>query len=80
MFTHDEIRKMVGKPVYYSLGAPDNFDNINATIDLMKSKYDIELTANDVIGIIYEFDSLSSIGKKFGTNEEVVYHVKSLYR
>ena len=80
MFAHDEIRKMVGKPIYYSLGVPTSFDNVNATIDLVKSKYKIELSANDVIGIVDEFDSLKSTANKFGVNEEVVYHVKSLYR
>ena len=30
--------------------------------------------------VLIEFDSLKSTANKFGVNEEVVYHVKSLYR
>ena len=78
--SHDEIRKMLGKPIYYARCRVDDIDNIGDTIDLMKSEYNIEVTANDIIGIVSDFNSMNQLGKKYGVNDETVYHIKSLYR
>ena len=80
MVAHDEIRKMLKKPTYFSFGDIDDYDTVNETIDLVKEKYDHEITASDIRGIVHEFDSMNSISNKYGINEEVVYHVKALYR
>ena len=80
MVAHDEIRKMLKKPTYFSVGDIDDYDTVNETIDLVKEKYDHEITASDIRGIVHEFDSMNSISNKYGINEEVVYHVKALYR
>lgn len=77
---HDEIRKMLGKPVYYNNCELDSFDNMSDTIDLIKGKYKIDLTSNDIVKMVEEIDSFESLAKRLGTNSEVIYHVKSLYR
>ena len=80
MTAHDEIRKMMKKPTYFAFGDIDDYDTVNETIDLIKSQYNHEITASDIRGIVHEFDSMNSISSKYGINEEVVYHVKALYR
>ena len=77
---HDEIRKMLGKPIYYNNCELDRFENMSDTIDLIKSKYKIDLTSNDIVKMVEEIDSFESLAKRLGTNSEVIYHVKSLYR
>ena len=80
LIVHDEIRKMLNKPTYEGYGRLDDFDNINDTIELIKSQYKTELTATDIVGIVNEFESMNSIANKYGVNEDVVYHVKAVFR
>ena len=77
---HDAIRKMMKRPPYYGVCETDSYDNVNDTIDLIKSQYNVELTAYDISTIVDEIDSLESLAKKHGTNEDVIYHVKAMYR
>ena len=77
---HDDIRKMLGKPIYYNRCQLDSFDHVNDTIDIMKSDYNVDLTSQDIIGIVNEFDSMESLGKKYGMSSDVIYHIKALYR
>ena len=77
---HDDIRKMLGKPIYYNTCQLDSFDHVNDTIDIMKSDYNVDLTSQDIIGIVNEFDSMESLGKKYGMSSDVIYHIKALYR
>ena len=77
---HDAIRKMMNKPTYYGICDVESYDSVNDTIDLMKSEYGIQLTAHDITNIVEEIDSLESLAKKHGTNEDVIYHVKAMYR
>ena len=80
LIAHDEIRKMLNKPTYLGFGDTSDFDNVNDTIDFVKKRYNVEVTATDVIGIVSEFDNMETIAKKFGVNEDVVYHVKAVFR
>ena len=77
---HDAIRKMMRKPTYYGVCETDSYDNVNDTIDLIKSEYGVELSAHDISNIVTELDSLESLAKKHGTNEDIIYHVKAIYR
>ena len=77
---HDAIRKMMQKPTYYGVCETDSYDNVNDTIDLIKSQYGVELSAHDISNIVVELDSLESLAKKHGTNEDIIYHVKAIYR
>jgi len=38
------------------------------------------LTCNDIVKMVEEVDSFESLAKRLGTNSEVIYHVKALYR
>tara|TARA_R110002020_G_scaffold180072_5_gene374053 strand:+ start:4195 stop:6738 length:2544 start_codon:yes stop_codon:yes gene_type:complete len=78
--THDEIRKMMGKPIYYNTCRLDSFEHVNDTIDIIKSDYKVELTGTDIVGIVNEYGSMETLGKKYGTNSDVIYHIKALYR
>ncbi len=80
LIAHDEIRKMSDKPIHYAYKNLDDYDDINNTIDLIKSKYKQDITATDITSIVTEFDSINSISKKHGLGEEVIYHIKGLYR
>lgn len=77
---HDEIRKMLGKPIYYNTGHLDSFENMSDTIDVIKDTHGVDLTSHDIIKMVEDFDSYESLAKKMGTTAEVVYHVKALYR
>lgn len=77
---HDEIRKMMDKPIYYNTCDLDNFNHISDTIDIMKEQYRIELTGSDITGIVTEFNSMETIAKRYGVNTNLVYHVKAMYR
>ena len=71
---------MMHKPIYYSNSKIDSYDSINKTIDIMKSEYDKDINATDITGITEELDSFSSIAKKYGITEDMVYHIKAMYR
>jgi len=77
---YDAIRKMMNRPTYYAICELDSFDNVNDTIDIIKEEHNVELSVNDVYNMVEEVDSLESLAKKHGTNEDVVYHVKALFR
>ena len=80
LIVHDEIRKMNNKPIHYSYRSLDDYDDVNHTIDLVKSKYRQDITATDISHIVTELDSINSISKKHGLGEELIYHIKGLYR
>jgi len=80
LIAHDEIRKMFNKPVHFSYRDLDDYDDITYTINLVKSKYKQDITATDITHIVTELDSINSISKKHGLGEELIYHVKGLYR
>ncbi len=78
--SHDSIRKMLNKPVYYGISKLDNFYHVNDAINNMHQIHKIELTANDIESIVTELDSMSSIAKKHGISEEAVYYLKGNFR
>lgn len=80
LVAHDSIRKMLNKPVYYNRCDLNNYDHVNETIELIKEDYGVEITATDVTNIVTDFDSMNSLGDKYGVSEDVVYHVKAVFR
>jgi len=78
--SHDSIRKMLNKPVYYGISKLDNFYHVNSAIDNIHQIHKIELTANDIESIVTELDAMSSIAKKHGISEETVYYLKGNFR
>ena len=77
---HDEIRKMLGKPIYYNTCELESFNHISDTIDIIKQQYKVELTGSDITGIVNEVDSMDTIAKRYGINSNAVYHVKAMFR
>ena len=80
LIAHDEIRKMNNKHIYYSYCDTEDYNSVVDTIEIVKSTYNIDITATDINGIVNEFDSFDKISKQYGISSDVVYHVKSLYR
>ena len=77
---HDAIRKMLKKPVYHAFNDVDDYDDIQGTIELMKSNYNTDITAIEIESIVSEFDSMSNLSKKYGISTEGVYFLKATYR
>ena len=77
---HDAIRKMLKKPVYHAFNNVDDYDDIQGTIELMKSNYNTDITAIEIESIVSEFDSMSNLSKKYGISTEGVYFLKATYR
>jgi len=80
LIAHDEIRKMNNRPIHYAYKSLEDYDDITNTIDIVKSKYKQDITATEITSIVTELDSFNSISKKYGLGEELVYHIKGLYR
>tara|TARA_R110002020_G_scaffold52438_5_gene147351 strand:+ start:2867 stop:5845 length:2979 start_codon:yes stop_codon:yes gene_type:complete len=77
---HDNIRKMLNKPVYYKYGNIDDFANVSTTIDILKSTFNVDVTALDIENIVKETDSMENLGLKYGISSEGVYFVKANFR
>jgi len=80
LHAHDAIRKMMNKPVYYGLSKVDDYDDMQGTIDIMKSKFNTDVTALEIEGIVSELDSMNSLSKKYGISTEGVYFLKAIHR
>jgi hypothetical protein len=77
---HDSFRIIKGMPVYYGLKSPYCFDGMNNSIDSIKNKFSVDITAMEVNYILDEIDSFSNIAKSVGVSEELVYYVKADFR
>jgi len=77
---HDEIRKMLDKPVYYTYGDVGDFTDVSNTIDILKSKFNVDVSALDIENIVKETDSMQNLGLKYGISSESVYFVKANFR
>lgn len=77
---HDNIRKMLNKPVYYKYGNIEDFTNVSTTIDILKSTFNVDVTALDIENIVQETDSMKNLGLKYGIPSEGVYFIKGNFR
>jgi len=77
---HDEIRKMLGKPLFYGLSNVHDFTAVSTAIEHMNTQYKTDITATDVENVVKEFDSMSNVGVKYGIPEEGVYFLKANFR
>ena len=50
------------------------------TISIMKSKFNTDLTAMEVEGIVSEIDSMQNLSSKYGISTEGVYYLKAIHR
>jgi len=77
---HDSIRKMMGKPVYYNTSKTHNFDHVNATIEILKKDFNIDVSAHEIHSIVNEVNSMHDISIKHGVPKEGVYFIKANFR
>ena len=71
---------MLGKPVYNNVFKTDNYDHVNDTMSIIKEDYNVSITAHEIENIVYEIDSMESIGRKYGVSSDVVYFLKANFR
>ena len=77
---HDSIRILKGLPIYYGRGSLSSMDDIGETIDTAKKIFDVDIIGTEIVKMVEEVDSFSSISKSVGVSEEVVYFVKANFR
>ena len=77
---HDNIRKILDKPVYYKRGNLSNFDHISTTQDILKSTFNVDVSALDITKIVKESNSMQDLGLKYGISSEGVYFIKANFR
>jgi len=80
LIAHDNIRKMLNKPVHYNTSKIDNYDHVNYAIEVAKKDYNVDLNATEVETIINEFNSMGEIASKHGITQETVYFLKANFR
>jgi len=77
---HDNIRKMMDKPVYYNTSKLNNYNHVNKAIDVLKNTYHVDVTVSDIEQIVNKMDSMESISKMHGVPVESVYYLKANFR
>lgn len=78
--THDSIRKMIGKPVYYNTSKLDNFEHVNTAMSMLKKEYNLDVSAVEVENIVNDFGAMEDIATKHGVSPESVYFLKGNFR
>ena len=71
---------MMNKPLYFGISSVDNYEDMQATLGMMKSKFKTDLTAMEVEGIVKELDSMQNLSRKYGISTEGVYYLKAIHR
>ena len=77
---HDNIRKMMNKPLYFGISSVDDYEDMQETLRIMKSDFGTDLTAMEVEGIVREIDSMQNLSRKYGISTEGVYYLKAIHR
>jgi len=77
---HDSIRKMIGKPVFYNTSKVDNYNHVNTAMSVLKSDYNLDITAIELENIVNDFGSMEDIAVKYGVSPESVYYLKANFR
>jgi hypothetical protein len=78
--THDSIRKMLGKPVYYNTSKLDNFEHVNTAMSMLKKEYNLDVSAVEVENIVNDFGAMEDVATKHGVSPESVYFLKGNFR
>ena len=58
----------------------DNYSAVSEAIDYMNINYKTDMTAMDIENVVKDFDSMSSLGTKYGIPQEGVYFLKANFR
>jgi len=77
---HDSFRILKGLPIYYGKGQIDSVEDLSKMIDVVYDKMGIHIVGNEIVKMVEEIDSFTSIATNVGVTEEVVYFVKANFR
>jgi len=77
---HDTLRILKSKEVIYSMKNENSFDDMSNIITKMETDYRIDMSANEIIGVIKAVDSFEGIAKEYGIDAEHVYVLKANFR
>tara|TARA_R100000152_G_C6781163_1_gene215093 strand:- start:297 stop:3170 length:2874 start_codon:yes stop_codon:yes gene_type:complete len=77
---HDIIRKMNDKPVYYNVAKSDDLDHVGGALEILKKKYNTELTPFELDSLVHETNSFVNLSEKYGISQDAVYFVKGNFR
>ncbi len=77
---HDALRILKSKELYHSKKNLNSFDDMNNMIMKMEEKYNIDMNATEIIGIVKAVDSFEGIAEDYGIDSEHVYIVKANFR
>jgi hypothetical protein len=77
---HDVIRKMKGQDIIYDKLSINNIDAMDYVITKMENKHKLDITANDVLNIVYSDKSFKNISTNYGFSENIVYEIKGMFR
>jgi len=77
---HDSLRILKGLPIYYGQGSLSSIDDMDSIITSSRERFNLDLTSMDIVKMVEEVDSFSSISSNVGVSEEVVYYVKANFR
>ena len=77
---HDSLRILKGKPIYYATRNENNFDHVEDMLVKMQTEHSLDMTANELVGVVNEIDSFDNISKAYGISNEHVYLIKANFR
>ena len=77
---HDMLRILKSKEVIHSMKNENNFDDMENMITKMETQFNIDMSANEIIGVVKAVDSFEGIAKEYGIDAEHVYVLKANFR
>lgn len=77
---HDSLRILKGKEIFFAKRNEEDFDDVDAILQKMETKYNVDMSASELVSIVNEIDSFDSISKAYGINSEHVYFIKANFR
>ena len=77
---HDMLRILKSKEVIHSMKNENNYDDMENMITKMETQFNIDMSANEIIGVVKAVDSFEGIAKEYGIDAEHVYVLKANFR
>ena len=77
---HDMLRILKSKEVIHSMKNENSYDDMENMITKMETQFNIDMSANEIIGVVKAVDSFEGIAKEYGIDAEHVYVLKANFR
>ena len=74
------LRILKSKEVIHSMKNENNYDDMENMITKMETQFNIDMSANEIIGVVKAVDSFEGIAKEYGIDAEHVYVLKANFR